>query len=236
MNARLLPGVVGLALGFLAGIVVGGLRPQEEVRRLEAEIERGAGASPDELAGPMGDLLRGALRSPGTSPDPEAATGEPPPRVATPGPGGVVAEEVVGPDATASPFDAGSKKGLEETKTLLAMRKAAALDALRQESNASPEQMDAIEAAIDVMNGELVAAMMEVLEEARADGREPPRRVMLNAMANASNALLDADEAIVSALETSQIAALSEASRDPLAWIDPSVLDVISSLEDAGIQ
>ena len=233
MNPRLIPGVVGVAVGFLAGIVVGGLRPQAEVRRLEAEIERADGGGGD-VAGPVGALLRGALRTPGAS---SATPSEGPPAAE----GTVAAAEArqdagaqAGPvsEGHASLVDAGAKEGLEETRTLLAMRKAAAIDALRQEAGASEVQMEAITAAIDVMNGELVSAMLEVLEDARAEGREPPRRVMLTAMVNASNALLDADEAIVAALEPSQIAGLSEAARDPLAWVDPSVLDVLETFED----
>ena len=231
MNPRLIPGVVGVAVGFLAGIVVGGLRPQAEVRRLEAEIER-ADAGGGDVAGPVGALLRGALRTPGAS---SATPSEGPP--AGSAPAAEAREDAAvqaGPasEGHASLADAGAKQGLEETRTLLAMRKAAAIDALRQEAGASDVQMEAITSAIDVMNGELVSAMLEVLEDARAEGREPPRRVMLTAMVNASNALLDADEAIVAALEPSQIAGLSEAARDPLAWVDPSVLDVLETFED----
>jgi hypothetical protein len=231
MNGRLLPGLVGVAVGFLAGIVVGGLRPQAEVRRLEAEMERGDGNR--DVAGPVGALLRGALRAPGAPASAQApSSAEQAPEAG--GGAGADAPSVPAPSTGghASPLDAGAKEGLDETRTVLAMRKAAALDALRQEAGASSAQMEQIEAAIDVMNGELVNAMLDVLEEARAEGKEPPRRVMLSAMVDASNALLDADEAIVAALEPAQIAALSEVARDPLAWIDPSVLDVLETFQD----
>ena len=104
------------------------------------------------------------------------------------------------------------------------------LAALDEQADLSDEQWDEIDDALDVMNDEL-RGLAEEFAGSIQDGQEPSRREAMLYAADTLDVLLSADDAIYGSLSDEQRANVEDEAIDPMAHIDPGLLDVFMELD-----
>lgn len=223
-------------MGFLVGLVVGGLGPRAEVRSLEKqlfEIKR-TGSRADrsnEFTRMFTDRLgidEADTRRPsdGAEPKtPEGATstadGDPPPSMKT---------EVEDDDpGEATPPAKLSEADLRAAKEAMAIRAAAARAALMEDVEPTEEQLASIDDVLAEMNDRLVD-VVERASLAMRDGEEPERLEMFRLAADGLEAFAAAEEGILSQLTPEQRAAVREEATDPTSFIDARVVDMLEGM------
>ena len=115
-------------------------------------------------------------------------------------------------------------------KDALALRRAQAMAALKEQAGASDEQMKSVEGAVDAMNGNL-RALAEEFVATIEEGTEPSRRDMMLFAADTLDVLIETEDALYQALPEGQRESLDDAVLDPTSYVDASVIDVLSALD-----
>ncbi len=220
--------VVG-AGALLLGLLLGGMGPRAQVRALEAKLAESRRCD-EGIADDLAAMFGGRPWSP------KARR-----RVSTPVSAPVVAEpdEPRVPDAgspgTPAPEDGDNttvdrEEVLALARDTLELRYTQAREALIQRADPTPEQLEAIDAAIQRMNDDLFALAETFLEEAKRDG-QPSRRDTMEFAADTLDVLLKAEDALRDQLDEEQLAALDEESLDPTAYIEPAFIDLLGNAD-----
>jgi hypothetical protein len=163
--------VLVAAVALAVGLVVGGLRPRAEARRLEADLVE---LEDQECRPLLGSELVRALRPP------PPATDEAPPEPEEEEPDDVDADD------------------LAEGRTILAARRAQARAALIEDADPTDEQLDAFDAAVADMNADLRALGEDLLARVREHG-EPSRSELYRLAADGLDVVLVAEARILEA-------------------------------------
>ena len=225
--------VVFAALGIVIGVVIGGLGPREELRslraqqRTEARAGRSMGAEVARIfqgRGPAADLDAPPSQvepEPVLNAPPDALPGDPSTAPADP-------ELVEGPPAMALP----DTESIEAMRDAMNLRANQAREALIQDADPDEDQLAEIDLAFADMNANLKELATGFVATYQASGAEPSRRDMMAFAADSLDVLIDSEDAITATLTPDQIAALSEESLDPLSYVDGSLVDVLSELDE----
>jgi len=211
--------VVLAAVALLVGVGLGRFGLQSDLREAEAALVLAEARSCDER-GAVGRQIARALEG---RPVVEA----PPPEIDRP----VAAPD---PDEDGSvagdgPSEVDDRAEFEAVADTVALRRAQARQALIEQAQPSEDQLDRIDEAFAVMNDILIDEA-EVLLESVHDG-QPARRVGLEFARNSIDALLDAEDAVLSTLSDEQVDQADPEALDPLGFIDPELVEVLIELE-----
>lgn len=224
------------AVALVVGLVIGGIAPRAELRRVQAELEearskQGRGVGSD-LARMFG---RGGLRA--------AARGEEAPIVVDPGTAAPPARDDDAADAPPPPGERrrarlearregedGEPQDLGAVREALELRRTQARAALVEDAGADDAQLAEIDAAVAAMNKDLLALGNEFVER-YGDGSEPTRHDAMSFAADALDVMLEADEAISGALDPEQLEAVEDEAVDPFSYIDPALIDLLEQVD-----
>lgn len=229
------PAIVGLvAVAFVGGLILGGLGPRQEVRRLQDELfqaqKRGAGLAGADIARLVTGGLPGAKGFTAQG-DADAEAGALPDD-----PEGFNGAGGVDPfDATADrPRPAGvddlrrsNKEEMALAQEAMGLRMEQARAALLQEVEATPEVEAAVDRAVDRMNDRLVEAAY-TLNEFVELGVEPTRGELLRLGADVMGIMADGEQDLRAALGEGAADGLDPELFDPTSFLDPAVLDVVA--------
>lgn len=231
--------MLAAVLALVVGLVIGGLGPRSELRRVEkklAELEErpcqvrtGADIAKIFQGRPWEE---GDARLPKADPEPE-----PPPEPAEePTDGAAVEEEEGGVKVN---FDFGGDKGdaepedVEEAMNLareaLELRHEQAMAALYEDAEPTPEQEEKLNAALGRMNDDLIGLAEELREQVELGG-EPSRRDAMLYAAETLDVFLTAEDELRGVFTDDQIGNLQEESLDPMSYVDPALIDVLQDL------
>lgn len=217
-RARPTAAVLLLAAGvaLLAGLALGGLGPRAEIRELRAEVTRLEERPCDPRAGTR--IFSEVLRARGEPETPSGQGGSPP------------------PSPSAPRTDAGApevpEQDVERIKEALDLRRAQSITALHERAGADEAQMGTVEDIAAEMNGSLRDLATEFVAAAKqSEDGLPTRREAMVFAADALDILIDAEDAMWSTLDDEQAAEMDPDLLDPTAFVDGSVLDVMSGLD-----
>lgn len=225
--------LVAGAVGLVVGLALGGLAPRAEIRSLNDKVEaledgsncksRGVGR---ELASAFqGRPMRAALDADEADAIDRAQEDEA--DVEEGGEDGVRFEFNVGEGEEQSQDP---EQAIQLAKDAMELRRSQARAALDEQVRPSDEQWDAIDAAVEKMNGDLRSLAGEFTSTLQ-DGQEPTRREAMIFASDTLDVLLDADDAIWDTLSDDQRAAVEDEAIDPLAHVDPALLDLFLELD-----
>lgn len=224
---HLLAAVVALVIG----LVVGGLGPRGELRRVEkklAELEERPcqGRTGAEIA----KIFQGRPWEEGNVKVPE------PPPVPAPVDD---AEEADEPEddggfriefntdgSDSEPQDVG--EAMKLAREALDLRHEQAMAALREDARPTPEQEEQLGRVLDQMNDDLIGLAEELRDQMELG--EPSRRDAMLYAAETLDVFLTAEDDLRGVFDDDQIAALQEESLDPMSYVDPGLIDVLESL------
>jgi len=217
--------IVG-ALALVLGVVLGGLLPRAEVRRLEAEAEELR--SRECRSGVGSDLASLLLRPPiptadePDEPAPVEVLGEPVGDAPAPAPEGAEPAEgdveVFGED-------------VEAAKTALRLRTTQARASLFEDAAPDEGQVESFDAAVDDMNDDLHELAEGMVSRFREHG-EPTRREAMVFAADVLDVVITAEDRMAESLDPEQLDDVDEAALDPFSYIDPALLDLLSELDE----
>jgi hypothetical protein len=225
------------AVTLVLGLILGGLPPRAELRRVEKQL---AEAVAQDCGGQVGRDLALLLGQGGglDRPTPQEEALARPAEIAEAHPG--AEQEVARFDAeieaaeqeVASDLEefAASGEELELARTALDLRRAQSRAALVEDTDPSDEQLDAIDQAYGDMNEVLVGLSAE-LAEMLATGDTPGRKDAMTFAADALDAMLAAEQSVEGLLEAEQLDGLDEDVLNPFNYIDPQVLDSLEGLD-----
>jgi hypothetical protein len=198
------------SFALVVGLVMGGVQPRVEVRRLEKTVEQ-----QDRECRPMlgSEIVRAIQREPTPTP------GEPPPPEA---------------DQPQQEEREGEEEDLAEGRTILAARRAQARAALIEGANPTPEQLDEFDAAVADMNAEMRELGEELLARVRELGETPPRAELYLYAADGLGVVIETEKRIREALGE-QAGHVDAESIDPLSHVDPGLVDLLVELDQAGL-
>ena len=213
--------IVG-ALALVLGVVLGGLLPRAEVRRLQIEM---AELEERECRTGLGSELTGLLmRPPIPAPEPEGEPTLDEPPADAPEPGFHV--EVGAEGASEEPPVV---ETLETAKTALQLRSTQARASLVEDAEPDEAQMEAFDAAVDDMNADLREIALEAAA-VLAEGGEPTRREAMVFVADVLDVMIAAEDRMTESLDEEQRGAVADEALDPFSYIDPALLDLFSEL------
>jgi hypothetical protein len=112
------------------------------------------------------------------------------------------------------------------------LRRTQAIAALREQAEASDEQMETVEQIVGDMNADLQALAEEFVATAREG--EPSRREMMVFANDTLGILIDTEDALFQALPADQREDLSEEALDPMSYVDGGIVDVLAELDRSG--
>lgn len=232
------------AIALVLGIVLGGLGPRSDLRKLEqkyAEMEDGPCKSTfgSDLATLMGGGFtpdapaeRPKRNQPETNPlgdrDPDVIAAENPEAAE-------LVEEMArneeeGREELAEDLSEGiDEEQLELARTALELRRAQARAALVEDADPDEVQLESIDNAVRDMNDSL-NNLAEELTTMINEGETPTRRDALEFAADALDTMIVAEDSMRDALDADQLEALEEGALDPFSYVDPGLIDVLESL------
>jgi hypothetical protein len=223
------------AVAMVVGLALGGLAPRSEIRSLKSQVEdlqdkdcgtRGVGR---EIASAFqGEPWKAALDEDEAAALDRARDGQNKAEEPEEEKDGLNFEWKIGDDGEVDPEDL--EQGLQMAKDAMAMREAQARAALDEQVQPSDEQWDDIDAALDTMNDDL-NALARGFVDSIADGQEPSRREAMMFASDTLDVLLDADDQIWNTLDADQRAAVEDEAIDPMAHIDPALIDIFMELD-----
>jgi hypothetical protein len=228
------------ALTMVLGTVLGALQPRgellelrEQVRMLEQrtrDCERGAaGAGLREFF--RAPPARGATRGDGGANE-GAEPASPSPAVDTGRLGGARGAGNVG-EGTEEAAEREGGPGREDIATMVAAmdaRSAQARAALLEQGDLDDDEMEAIDDAIDRMNARLKQQVDAFAQSVEAGG-DPDRREMMEFAAEALDAVIEADDAMVANIPESVREGMDDEALDPMSFITGETLSAIATLE-----
>lgn len=224
---HLLAAVVALVIG----LVVGGLGPRGELRRVEkklAELEERPcqGRTGAEIA----KIFQGRPWEEG-----KVKVPEPPPAPAPvddaeeadePEDDGGFRIEFNTDGSDSEPQDVG--EAMKLAREALDLRHEQAMAALREDARPTPEQEEQLGRVLDQMNDDLIGLAEELRDQMELG--EPSRRDAMLYAAETLDVFLTAEDDLRGVFDDDQIAALQEESLDPMSYVDPGLIDVLESL------
>ena len=234
-----LQGLVAAVLGLAAGVILGGIGPRSEVRDLREQLASAEECAdkPSELGRQFAEALSGKPWE-GALDDDErrnleqavqerkqsdaAGTEDDVPEEAD--------EEAFDPDDFDPEDPEDVERGLDFAKTGMALRSAQARQALDEQAGLSEEQWVEFDAAVDDMNADLQDITAQFVDTL-ADGGEPTRRDAMIFGADVLDVFLEADDRIYGLLDADQRSAAEAEAMDPMAHMDPALLDLFVELE-----
>lgn len=214
------------AVALILGLVLGGLGPRGRVRDLEQRVtELRRTQSRD-----VGRRIFGEVFAPRVDAPPDAPPAEPEPDAAEPDPSpapdpspGAERPRVRGPDVAEA----------QRMKDGLDLRRAQAAAALREQAEATDEQMDEVDRIVADMNADLTSLAEEFVASVNA-GEEPTRRDMMSFAADTLDVLMATEDALTGVLDPAQLEQLDDKALDPTAYVDGTIVDVLSQLDRSG--
>lgn len=221
--------LIAAVLMLAIGLVVGGLGPRAEVRSLRKQLaeleerpcERATGSQIASVFG--GRPWQPRPDRPAFQDEPEA-----PDEARQPATEGGQVKIELGDDAAGSAGD--DLENIEMLKDALALRRSQAMAALREQARATDEQMDTVDSIVDDMNADLKALAEEFVETVK-DGQEPSRRDLMTFAADTLDVLIETEDALYGALPPEQREQLTDEVLDPTSYVDSSVVDILSTLD-----
>ena len=222
------------AVALVAGLVIGGLGPRQEARRLREALD----AAPEvadcptdraEISPQIAGVFRGRPldhRLPVGAPDEQGRTGAPDEPVAATGSPG--AEGGEGDEVAAAIED--PEEAIRLAKQAMELRRAQARQALI-EAGATPAQLAAVDRAMAEMNDRLTALTEEFVGTIEA-GEQPDRREMMLFAADTLDALITSEDALYSTFDAETRAALDETALDPFSYVDGRVVEQLATLRE----
>lgn len=223
-------------IALVVGIAVGGLGPRAEIRALQARIdEMGECEGGSRMGSEIANVFRGRPWDEDREParkvtrfDPEPH--DPPPDAGPP----VTDEEKEGFHFEINTGDEGEPQNLEQSldmaREAMELRYAQARAALVEDAKPSEQQMEDIDASMRRMNDALMGLATDLVDQMAAD-TEPSRRDTMLYAAETLDVVLSAEDELRSILSEDQVAALQDESLDPLSYVDPAIVDVLSQLD-----
>jgi len=232
--------VLVAGVGLVVGLALGGLGPRAENRLLKARIEalEESGTGHRFTEG-LTEILRGAqvpAPAPGAPQAPvdpaaaPAADGVPAPAPAPAADDGPAVVIEVGDDDDDDGAAFGGEGGTDAAREAMELRQRQAWRALEEQADPTPEQRQAIEAAVDAMNDELLVVADELARVAEG-GQPPGRRDVMVFAADTLETMIATEDAIYDVLGDDVASQVDDEVLDPTAYIDASVLDVLSDVQ-----
>jgi len=225
--------VAAVAAALVVGLVLGGLGPRRDARAVRQQLET---CEESPRTSTVGRDIAAALQ------------GRPLPTDALPPGGPRIAEQPAFPDEPAPPVevqvvgdtdappvaegegDVGLGEQIGLAADVLDMRRAHALQALREDAWLSEDQLDEVNGLYDEMNDDLIV-VAEDLADMLAGGAEPDRLEAMTLAAEVLNTMVDTEHSVLDVLDDEQLDALGEDVTDPLSFIDPAVVQVFEGIE-----
>jgi hypothetical protein len=232
--------VLAAGVGLAIGLALGGLGPRAENRLLKARVEalekaKGGGGLPAGLAGVLNGEVWRDEGSPAPRPSPRPSPSPAEPDEPTPAPSteadgddGEVISISFGDDDDDDDVD--PAQSIEAAREAMELRQRQAWRALEEQARPSPEQRQTIEDAVGAMNDELVAIASELARSVES-GREPERRELMVFAADTLETMIATEDVIYETLGAERAAEVDAEVLDPTAYVDASVLDVLSELQ-----
>ena len=216
------------AVTLVVGLVIGGLGPRAEVRSLRAQLEeigdapRGRGVGRD-----IASMFRGRPWEGSVPEDPPLAEDgtERKPRPKQADPADPEAEDAEGEPIVDGTFDENAAR----MKEAMEIRRAQAIAALREQADASDEQMAAVDAIVGDMNADLQALAEDFVATAREG--EPSRRDLMVFASDTLEVFIGTEDALYEALPEDQRDEISQEALDPMSYVDGGIVDVLSELD-----
>jgi hypothetical protein len=234
-SGNVVRGLAGAAVALVIGLALGGLGPRAEIRGLKKQL---AGTQECETRGVGRELASAFSGKPWEAAldkdevaaldrvraDDHADDGD----EDDPEEGGMTVEWTIGDDGEFDPEDL--EQGMQMAKDAMSLRQAQARAALDEQAQPSDEQWDAIDDAMNNMNADLNDLAQEFVDTL-VDGEEPSRRDAMIFAADTLDVILEADDSIFGALDSDQRSAVEDEAIDPLAHIDPELLNIFLELD-----
>jgi hypothetical protein len=228
-RASLAAPMIAAAVALMVGLVVGGLGPRAELRALRAKVDAAEACRTSVDAADLAGVFSGRPWSNGPRPDaPPIDDAEP--AVAPPTEIDVDEPSDLEPEPTPTPSEGGPViPELDAAREAMTLRSRQAWRALDEQANPTPEQREAIEAAIGAMNDELIGVADELVARMEA-GERPERRDLMIFAADTLETMISAEDAIYESLTPEQREAVDPEVLDPTAYVDASILDALDAL------
>lgn len=233
------------ALALVLGIVVGGLGPRADLRKLEqkyASMDEGPCKSTfgKDLAALMGggvgpdDPAPRPRRNEPATPATNALGDRDPDVIAAENPEAAeLVEEMNSGDESAEELaeeiEGIDEEQLELARTALELRRAQARAALVEAAEPDEVQLETIDNAVMDMN-ESLNGLADELTAMFQEGEVPTRRDAMEFAADALDTMLVAEDAMRAALDSDQLEGLEDGALDPFSYVDPGLIDVLESL------
>jgi len=223
---------------FLIGSWVGGLPLRSTIRQLRADLdERQVNeCQGDGVGREFASVFQGRPWEAGVdSPSPfEMKDEEEPPVVVV---DTTSEDEEDGPnwefnfdglDEDAEPQDV--EEAMEMAREAMDIRQSQAWAALDDQARLDDDQMGAFQDAIDRMNEDLMRSAEDLVATV-SSGEEPTRREALMFADNVLSSIIETDDAIYEILDADQRAAVEDEVLDPLAYVEPDLVDKLMELD-----
>lgn len=223
---------------LVLGLVIGGIGPRAQVRSLEQQLAEANECPTSTMGSEIANVFRGRpwedeqrprrrvrkIETPDPKPVAESAEAGEEPKDDE---GGIRFEFGDG-EKTMTPDEL--EANLDLAREALEIRYAQAREALLQDADPTPEQVQAIDDAMGRMNDDLLTLAHELTDTVNS-GEEPTRRDTMAFAAETLDVLLQAEDDLRGALSEDQIGALQDESLDPMSYVDPALIDVFSELD-----
>ncbi len=233
------------AIALVLGLILGGLGPRADMRKLEKKYAAmDDGPCKSTLGSDLATLMGGGFAK--DLPDRRPGRNDRPPRNphGDRDPAVIAAED---PEAVEllNSMDAENARDAEElsedladgidadqlklARTALELRRAQARASLIEEAEPGETQLENIDNAVQGMNDTLHGLASELTEMINA-GETPTRRDAMEFAAEALDAMLVAEDSMRGALDADQLDLLEDGALDPFSYVDPSLVDVLEKL------
>jgi hypothetical protein len=230
-------GFVPAVVALVAGIVIGAWQPRGELLAARAELDSlRTGSKP--CKGAAADGIRSILHA--DAPVAPVAPGSSKKKTTVHvGADAPPAEPSTPPEATPSSEPAASDTPDPETPeqlrdamhTGLDARRAQARAALQEQGDLSDDQMRAVDAIMDDMNGELKKEVDLFVKDAVAKG-DVDRRDMMDFAAGALDVVIAADDKMRAQLPAELWDSVDDSALDPFSYVSGTTLDSVTDLKD----
>lgn len=234
------------AIALVLGLILGGLGPRSDMRKLEKKYAAmDDGPCKSTLGSDLATLMGGGFgkdlpntrptrneRKPATNAlgdrDPDVIAAENPEAAE------LVAEMKAGEEEGAEELVEELADGIDEeqlqlARTALELRRAQARASLIEDAEPGETQLETIDMAVNAMNDSLNSLASELTDMIN-EGVEPTRRDAMEFAAEALDAMLVAEDSMRGALDSDQLDQLEDGSLDPFSYVDPNLVDVLSKL------
>lgn len=222
------------AAALVLGTLIGAFQPRGELLALREKVADLERRSREAQRGAAGAGLREFFRAPPAAADRDPAPAPAPGEISADGPApeGTPPAEAAEANAANTPAErtGPSADDVESMVAALDARAAQARAALMEQADLDDEQLDAIDDAMERMN-EKLKRQVDAFAQSVEAGAEPDRRELMEFAAEALDAVIEADDAIVANIPGSVRAEMDEEALDPMSFISGETLAAIATLE-----